>query len=314
MSAYVDLDVLRGWREIHHDELRAEHVLGALARLVHLDRDGSRLGSQPIHGPDVLVGRFHAQYAPVDVLFVGLRDFESYKMGAPHVHLLREPGGQWFLRSLSPMAHTWHNGTLVEHVKNRQLLKSGDNLRLGSTRFVFETEATGFEGWKARRKELLKEASRVSLYLMRHGAICGPFFELDDARPSVLGRTFPGPRELPGTHHWPENEAVDWDLAGLSDQERKFIAFRHVKVWFSEAGQWMVEPLSDRQRTFINRMAISGPTALQSGDELGLGSILFHFHHPSRTVMPRSKELHVPPVVDWDEGHPPSVKDDEGMP
>lgn len=305
LSAFVDLDILRGWQEVRHEPLRAEHGLDALARLVHLDRDGTPLGRHPIHGPDVLVGRFHAQYAPVDVICTGLRDFENYKMGAPHLHLVCEEDSNWFVRPLSPLSHTWLNGTLIDHDQERRPLQSGDELRLGMTRFVFEQCLTTLDDWRTQRTRILKRASRAALFLMRHGAVCGPCFELDDSREATIGRTFPGPRKLPGIQHWPTYEPLDWDLAGLHDRERKFIAFRHVKVWFSSTGQWIVEPLSPRQSTFINRMAISGPTPLSSGDELGLGSMLMYFHHPSRTVPPRAKNVDVPPAVDWDDGRAP---------
>jgi hypothetical protein len=306
LSAYVDLDVLRGWRERRDTALQAEHALPALAWLVHIDRDGSIIARHPIHGPDSLLGRYHAQYAPVDVVFSSLRDFESYKIGAPHLHLICEGEGRWACRPLSPLAHTWLNGALIEHGKQLHRLASGDNLRLGAAKFIFEQDRTSLARWQDRRREVLRQARRASLFLMRHGAVCGPYFELDDTRSCVIGRTSPSPGDLPGTQHWETPPALDWDLAGLHDRERKHIAFRHIKIGFSNTGQWMVEPLSRRQATFVNRVAITGPTPLSTGDEIGLGSMIFYFHHPSRSTPLKERPGEVPPIADWDDGRPPA--------
>ncbi|MBA2663612.1 MAG: FHA domain-containing protein [Bradymonadaceae bacterium] len=302
IEEYVDLDVLRGWKEQRDPELVAAHALPALAELIHLDASGRQIASEPIHGPDVVVGRFHPQYGPVDILLGSLRDHESYKLGAPHLYLVLDRAGNWDLRPLSPTATTQLKEAPITDNARHYRIDHGDELHLGVARFVFERLSTTLDTWFGRYEALLQRAGGPSLMLMRAGGVCGPYIGLEKSRAYVIGRTFPGRGDVPGTEDWPRFAQPEWDLSGLPEKERKHLGFRHARLKFVDES-WCVEPVCTRQRTFVNRVAISTITALESGDEVGMGSVLFHFHDESAVVLPRSKKIHLPAVVDWSDGH-----------
>ncbi len=300
----IDLDVLRGWREDRDPALRWRHQLPALAQLIPLGPGDENSGPIDLHGPDLLLGRFQSHYAPVDVGFRQLRDHQLYRMGAPHVHLSQDEQG-WLVEVLSPQAKTMINDRMVSHLHDDQRLEGGDILTLGVTRFEFRPTGVPLERWTAARGRLFERVAEPSLFLKRHGGCCGPFIGLGEGAPLTLGRSFPRPGTLPHTDRWPLPDERRWDLSGLFDEERKHISFRHARVALKK-GQWTIEPLSSRHRTFVNRIGISGTIALQSGDEIGLGSVLIRFHHPHRSLE-SSRPRHVPTVVDWSEGRPPST-------
>lgn len=300
----IDLDVLRGWKERRDPTLREEHRLPAVAELVQLG-DGDRPEYRySIHGADLLLGRYQSRYAPVDVLLHRLRDHQTYQLGAPHVHLGREDD-HWQIRVLSPRTTTTVDDSALDHYDDPVELTDGTVVTLGNTRFRFRTTGVSLPEWRQARQQLLSEVDEPALFLKRRGGPCGPFCRLDEQTPLVIGRTHPRPGLLPDTDHWPDPDELNWDLSGLYDFERKHVAFRHAVVELN-SGRWTLRALSTRQRTFVNRIAATGTVALKTGDEIGLGSVLVRFHHPHRSLE-SSRPRHVPAVVDWSEGKPPST-------
>lgn len=301
-QSIVDLDVLRGWSEHRDPALRRGHRLPALAEFIQLGDDGP-VCRYTIHGPDVLLGRFQSRYAPVDVLFDRLQDHQVYRLGAPHAHL-NFADSQWHLQVLSPRSTTLVDGEPLEHLHKPRLLDDGDELTLGVTRFRFQSISGNDGHWRHRRQELLETVARPALFLKRRGGLCGPHRLLDEDTALVLGRTFPIPGTLPDTNEWPERDKNHWDLSGLYDFERRYIAFRHARIE-RDHKKWTITPVSSRQQTFVNRIAISEKIALQPGDEIGLGSVLLHFHHPDHD-REQERERHIPTAVDWSEGRRPT--------
>lgn len=306
----VDLDVLRGWSERRHPGLQQSHRLPALAELVQLDDRDRPVHSYSIHGSDLLLGRYQSRYAPVDVLFYRLRDHQTYELGAPHAHLGIDEG-DWRLRVLSPRAKTAIDGQPVDHREDPVTLGDGEVVTLGRTRFRFRTTDVVMSTWESQRQKVLSRVDEPALFLKRRGGVCGPFCRVDDQRPVVIGRSHPAPGVLPDTDHWPDPKRLDWDLSGLYDRERRHVAFRHAVIELKR-GRWMLRAISKRQRAFVNRIAVTGAVALKSGDEIGLGSVLFRFHHPHRSLE-SSRPRHVPAVVDWSQERPPSPPDRRGM-
>lgn len=299
----LDLDALRGWRELRDPTLRASHRLPALARLILLDHRDRPQDSYEIHGDDLLLGRFQPHYAPVDLAFHRLKDHELYRLGAPHIHLAIH-NDSWQLQALSPQSITALNDRLVPELRSPNPLKDGDLLTLGVTRFRFETAQSSRSSWLQERARLLAQVDAPALFLKRDGSPCGPYRTLSQDEPLLLGRTFPEPGLLPGTKDWPAADANTWDLSGLYDHERRHLSFRHARIQLQH-GRWVIEPLTGRQRTFVNRIAISSPIPLEAGDEIGLGNVLFRFHHPHRSI-DDSTPRYVPAVPDWSEGIPPA--------
>ena len=307
----VDLDVLRGWSEQRDPALRGEHRLPAVAELIQLDDRDRPTFSYSIHGADLLLGRYQSRYAPVDVLFHHLHDHQTYQLGAPHAHL-GHADDNWKLRILSPRTSTSIGDIAIDHRDDPMVVSDGEVITLGNTRFRFRTTGVSLSKWRLARQGLLSEVDEPALFLKRRGGPCGPFCRLDEETPLVIGRTHPPPGELPNTDHWPDPDDVSWDLSGLYDHERKHVAFRHAVIEL-KSGRWTLRALSSRQRTFVNRIAASGTVALKTGDEIGLGSVLLRFHHPHRSLE-SSRPRHVPAVVDWSEGRPPSTPPADQMP
>lgn len=303
VESVVDLDVLRGWSEDRDPTLQAPHRLPALAELVQLDDDGDPARRYTIHGPELLLGRFQSQYAPIDLSFSALRDHESYRLGAPHAHLSFE-NEQWKLQALSPRCETRVDGDVISHLHNPRAIDDETIVELGVTRFVFRTDHTGFDAWRKARRNLLDPIDQPALFLKRSGGICGPHCLLEPSQSQVVGRSFPEPGQLPDTGSWPEPDPEMWDLSGVYDHERKHIAFRHALITMHR-DRWTIRPLSSRQQTYVNRIAISGRAPLEGGDEVGLGSVLFRFHHPQQAADTEQPQ-HVPAVIDWSEGRPPA--------
>ncbi len=306
IESLVDLDAMRGWEEYRDPALQAPHRSPELAELVQLQH-GDPVARYSIRGTDVLLGRFQSQYAPVDVHFHQLQDHQTYRLGAPHAHLRYEDEeGDWLLDVVSPRAHTFIAQRSLTHLQPAAVLSDGDLITLGVTKFRFRPHDISNSRRLKSQKAQLSGADGPTLFLKRSGGICGPHCQLDKDQPLVLGRSFPAPGQLPNTDHWPPRDLVWWDLSGLYDFERRFIAFRHAVITLYK-DRWTVAPLSARQRTFVNRIAISGRVALQSGDEIGLGSVLFRFYDPDDAdATEEERPQHVPAVVDWSEGHPPS--------
>lgn len=292
-----DLDVLRGWRETIHPDLNRAHRVPPLARL-----HGPRDTVVEIHGVDVYAGRFHPQHGPVDLYIDGLVDHELYRISAPHVRFsLDEDTEEWKVRHLSPAATTLINGEPLVDTRAWADIRDGDTLRLGVVDFVFRRSGTSLAAWKEAQKALLLSVETPSLFLMRAGSACGPFFQLDTSgKKALIGRSFP---DVIHSDRQRRLKRPDWDLAGLLDEERKYIGFRHVEIWReTDTDNWFLNPLSPRQRTYVNRVEVSGLTPLMPSDELGLGSVLFHFHHPSniRLLVDR-RTVELPAIVNWRE-------------
>ncbi len=325
LEKYFELDVLRGWREVRDAELAAEHRLPKLAELVQV-RDvqagggvsgggwagveGERIG---IYGPDVILGRFQPQQGPVDLAPGRLEDHENYRLGVPHLYFRFDVLRGWKMRLLTSQAATRLDGEEIDDLARTYPVRSGSVLELGVVRFVFESYAQGaeeLEAWLEARRRLVEEVGGPALYLKRNGGICGPCFRLEAGKTAVIGRTAPGKGEIPGTARWSDRAALpDWDLAGLEEGLRKYIGFRHAKMRYAE-GSWWVEPVSLRQWTYVNRVRIRGMTKLQSGDEIGLGSVLFHFRgeeggragKKGGDLFARDRIV-LPDVFSWHEGH-----------
>jgi hypothetical protein len=297
--ADIDLNVLRGWREELDAELREDHLLPPLARLVRLD--GSQI--EMIHGPDVLVGRYHPQHGPVDVILRGLADHENYRLGAPHLHLSLDDDAVWRLRGVSPGATTAIDGRLLAHPGERRPIESGSELTMGQIRYRFETSGLTLAEWEDARTRLLNRAQGPSLFLCRRGGPCGPHILLSGAGTTV-GRSFPDGPLLAGPSSWDGCSQPDWNLAGLYEDERKFISFEHARVGMAD-GQWQVSPLGARRKTFVNRLEVIDATSVSFGDEIALGSVIFYLHEPGDDAAPERKALEPPAVIDWQEGSTP---------
>ena len=299
----VDPDVLRGWTEERDPDLRRRHQLPALAELNQLDDGNNVVARYPIHGPEVLLGRYQSRYAPVDVQFSRLADHQTYRLGAPHA-LLECDEGVWHLNVVSPRVETRVDGMTLEHLHDPKVIDDGTEVTLGVTRFRFRTGDVTVASWRQMRQRLFERVDEPTLFLKRRGGVCGPSHRLDEDRQLVVGRSHPAPGDLPNTDEWPEVAEARWDLSGLYEFERKYVAFRHLVVELHQ-GRWMARALSSRQSTFINRVPVSsGRVPLETGDEIALGSVLLRFHHPHRTLE-SSRPRHVPNVVDWSEGRPP---------
>lgn len=297
-----DLDVLRGWKEVHDEVLRGEHALPALAVLVCREPDRSVRYEFRIHGPETYVGRYHPQNGPVDIILAGLEDHEVYKLSAPHIRLVMSERGNWTLRPMTPAAITKLNGRPLMDARQTESLVNGDVITLGTLEFEFKTTGVSYDEWLEVKKAILVGEDETGLFLMRAGGICGPSIIAPRGGRIVLGRSFPGRGDL-STGPWRGEEQPDWNLAGLWEWERKFIGFVHAAITEIDE-QWYIEPLSVRQRTFVNRLEVSATTALMPGDEIGLGSVLMHFHDPSDIrASTHSHTAELPAVVNWREEH-----------
>lgn len=297
-----DLDVLRGWKEVHDDGLRGEHALPALAVLVCRNEDRSVRYEFRIHGPETYVGRYHPQNGPVDVILAGLEDHEVYRLSAPHVRLVMSERGSWTVRPMTPAAVTKLNGRTLVDPRQTESLVHGDMLTLGTLEFEFKTTGVAYDAWLGAKKAILVNEDETGLFLMRAGGIAGPSIIAPRGGRIVLGRSFPRRADL-AQGAWRSEEQPDWNLAGLWEWERKFIGFVHAAVTEVD-DQWYIEPISTRQRTFVNRLEISEATALMPGDEIGLGSVLMHFHDPADIrASTHSHTAELPAVVNWREEH-----------
>lgn len=297
-----DLDVLRGWKEIRDDGLRSEHALPALGVLVCHEGDPEQRREFSLHGPETYVGRYHPQNGPVDVILGGLEDHEVYRLSAPHARFVMSARGDWSVRPMSPAATTNLNGTPLIDTRQQYSLKSGDTVTLGALDFHFRSTGVSYDEWLAKKKQILVGEDKTGLFLMRAGGICGPNILAAKGGRITVGRSFPRRGDL-AQGPWRSEEQPDWDLARLFEWERKFIGFLHAAIKQVD-DQWYIEPISQRQRTFVNRLEVSGETPLMPGDEIGLGSVLFHFHDPSDIrASTESHTAELPAVVNWREEH-----------
>jgi hypothetical protein len=325
MGAYgnIDLDILRGWTQSRDPQLRRAHALPALGRLVHLDSDHV----ERLHGPDLLVGRYHPQNGPVDLIPNGLKDHETYRLGAPHLHLQMASDGQWTLRHISPGTRTIVGDDLLEDCDETHRLNHGDELTLGCARYLFESSGVGLQQWEDERRALLDSAEGPALFLCRRGGPCGPRFALDEDSAVLLGRTIPPGGNFRVDVPWfgAEHKPVppDVDLAGLYPSERKFISFLHAyfkrdaaeskgESCDESSDAYQVVPVSTRQKTFLNRHEIIEPARLADGDEVALGAVFFCVRLSDSSTAVTRKTIEPPAVVDWGEESSPSWDDSSG--
>ena len=301
----VDLDALRGWRERRAPALRSAHLLPGLARLVRLTPGPGSGPEGPrqawaIHGPEVLLGRYHTTHGPVDLGLEGLLDHELYRLGAPHLRLKLHERGHWRVMTLSPSARTELNGAALAQTQREHDLVDGDVLTVGVVALRFEVQPEADRArWMRLREDVLRTEERPALFLKRAGGICGPRHALDGPEGAVIGRAFPEAASLARPRHWAAHREPDWDLSGSREHERRYIAPRHVALRPIHDHDWEIHPLSERQRTFVNRVEITEPRALVPGDEIGLGTVLFHFHHPQAAEPSRRHTIRLPHIVDW---------------
>lgn len=302
VESIVDLDAIRGWSEHRDPALRNAHRLPALASLVELDDDATPSTVYPIHGPDVLVGRSHFRHPPVDLSLHGLRDHQLYRLGTLHIRLWLD-GETWKLRVLSSRVSTAIADKELNHRDPDSALGDGDLLTLGITRFRFSSRHTALGEWHQRQRRLLDAVDTPALFLERFGAPCGPHRLLEKKAPLVVGRTHPGPNRFPDTSQWPRPDDHFWDLSGVFDHERTYLAFRHIAVEYGN-DRWTLRPLSPGHQTFLNGRVVSEPVPIHSGDRIGLGSVVVRFHDPDDPTE-RRPPSEIPEIVDWSEGRRP---------
>ena len=290
LDAHVDLDAVRGWAEPRDPSLDAAHALPPLLSLE--SPDGAH---QSLHGPRALIGRFSPHHGPVDLTPMHLYDHELYRLSAPHA-LLELTSSGWTARSVSPRVVTAISGRELRLGAALPLV-TGDTLTLGVHTWRVTAHEDARARWERAREELLGADLEPSLFLSRFGAICGPRHILSGRRPHVLGRAF----SLDG-HAAPAQP--DWDLCGLPERERRYVAFRHAELRPVGARDWEVASLGARQRVYVNRVAVDDePVLLTPGDEVGLGAITFLFHNPLHEAPLERAEPDLPEVVDWDRDH-----------
>lgn len=283
LEALVDLGLLRGWEEPRNPSLRSEHILPGLAMLSLEDGQDTIL-ELGIYGPEILIGRYHPPHGPVDLLPTGLRDHELYRLGAPHARLRQEEDGSWTLRPLAPSLPMLVDDEPVK-LGGATPIHHGSKLVFGLTMWRFTQLDTTPAQWERQASDLLKTEGGAALFLKRHGGMCGPRLRLEPGASPVIGRKSP-------------LSAPEWELSGLPEHERRHIAYRHAQLRPVSQG-WEIVPLTERHRVYINRQAINAPTRLMPGDEVGLGSVLFHFHYPDGGEAPWRRKLQVPTLVDW---------------
>lgn len=281
LSERVALDVMRGWSEQRDPQLRSAHVLPALAKLVPLD-GGVDLG---IHAPSILFGRFHPQTGPVDLVPYERLDHELYRIGAPHARLTLEDSGVWTMR---PMTTTLLRGRVLDADSAPTVIDHGAILGFGTLAYKFEVTDEKLLGqWLRIHSDMLKMNTEPTLFLKRRGGLCGPRYTLESNSSNVIGRSFPG-AQIFGADAEKMPAPPDWDLAGLYEHERRHVAFRHLSVRRYDDQSWEVVPLTRRHKVYVNRVRIHEPQQLEPGDEIGLDSVLLHFHDPSPKVPVRS--------------------------
>src|SRR5690554_3724779 len=147
LDEYFELDVLRGWREVHDLNLSALHALPVLAALVQMDSEMVELDRIEIHGPDVILGRFQPQNGPVDLVPGRLLDHENYRLGVPHLYLRFDETG-WSIRLLTTTCPTYLAGEKIEETDRYYGVNHGDELKLGVVRFVFESGEQPLGAWQ----------------------------------------------------------------------------------------------------------------------------------------------------------------------
>lgn len=305
LAPRIDLDIFRGWREARDPALASSHLLPALARLTLLESETSSVEvasylQWTIYGPSVYLGRYHSSSGPVDIFFDGLLDHELYRLNSPHALLEMGERGFWTLRALARGGYVALDGEPIEPGDEAVPVGNRQRITLGVAHFRFDILGDGtLTSWTRRLEDQLRVQEKPALFLKRQGGICGPRHELEEGRAAVIGRSFPREQDLARPPHWNAAETLDWDLSGLREHERRHIGFRHAIVRPRNDHDWEIEPLSLRHRLTVNRLPVTEPKMLKTGDEVGLGSILFHFHHPHAERPSSRATVKLPNPVDW---------------
>lgn len=305
LAPRLDLDVFRGWREERDPSLSSSHLLPALARLSLLKsaKSNDEVASYlqwTIYGPRIYLGRYHSSAGPVDIFFDGLLDHELYRINAPHALLELGERGFWTLKALSRGGLVAVDGETIEPGDPAVPVGNRQRITLGVAQFRFDILGDGtLTSWTRRLEDQLRVQENPALFLKRQGGICGPRYELKEGRAAVIGRSFPRERDLSRPGHWNAAETLDWDLSGLREHERRHIGFRHAIIRPRNDHDWEIEALSLRHKLTVNRLPVTEPKLLQSGDEIGLGSIVFQFHHPNAGRPSSRATVKLPNPVDW---------------
>lgn len=297
MSSRINIDVLRGWSESRDPALRSAHVLPALAMLVPTD-GGRDLG---LHATELILGHFHPQHGPVDIVPFDRLDYELYQIGAPHVQLALSDEGHWTISVLSKGVRTRIDGRDIGILDGRVRLSHGDLVELGCCSWHFELVGeSNHKRWAALCQDLLRLEPSPALFLKRSGSVCGPRYLLDPTRPNVVGRSFPLLSLLDRRHGVVARfTPPDWDLSGLFEHERQHIAFRHILLRPIDEFDWELTVLSTRHHVYINRIQVTDTHRLTPGDEIGLDSVVLHFHHPTANNLSEQSSLHAPKNLEW---------------
>ena len=312
LPVHINTELLRGWSEDADPTLNSAHILPPLAHLTlidpHFEQYPKHASSSSslmapsfwdIHNPDIILGRYSTHIGPTDIALNGLLDHELYTICAPHIKLTMLDEDTWHLTRLSPQAIVKINGKVITKLHTNHEVRDGDTLTLGVVDLRFEINPNlELHQWEQQQRDLLRTQQLPAIFLKRHGGICGPRFNLQPDKSCVLGRSFSGQNEP-----WASTPQPDWNLSGLTDYERRFIAFRHATLQPTNDNDWEVVPLSKRQEVTVNRIPIKTATILQDGDEIGLGNVLFHFHNPLASQPSTRHTIKLPSAVDWHSEH-----------
>lgn len=294
------LDTLRGWREQRDPSLRASHLLPSLAKLELLEPARTTRKSWPIHGPKAVLGRYHHANGPVDITFHGLLDHELYKLGTPHARIWIEEGGRWRIERASSKARLVVDGVRLEDLRTNLPLEDGSILQMGIIKLRFELASQDdYLGWVSTLEDVLLTERAPALFLKRFGGVCGPRFAIKEGATRVVGRSFPGKDVLARPAHWLDAALPDWDLGGLYDHERRHIAFRHIALRPVNDHDWELQVLATRQHVTVNGLDVSDSKLLRTGDEIGLGSVLFHFHNPMDELPSQRHTIKLPKLAHY---------------
>lgn len=245
---------LQGWDVTDPLDLSQPHPVPALIEL-EVIRGGTTTGTVfPVRGPAVTVGRYTPATGPVDVDLGVLQEHERIRIGLPHLRLGRDMDG-WWIEPMTMYYPTYLNG--------ESLAAGGARLHDGSLLVVGDVQfRVGFSVGSDRPSNL-QRPDGPCLRLKRDGAPTSIALALASFE-VTLGRSSP------------TTGAVDLDLSALPDTERVHVGRRHARLWLDH-GVWRIAPLG-RSPVYVNRGApLDEAEELSTGDEVGLGNVLFMF-------------------------------------
>ncbi len=245
---------LQGWDVPDPLDLALPDPLPALIEL-DVIRGGTTTGTVfAIRGPAVTVGRYTPATGPVDIDLGVLQEHERIRIGLPHLRVGRDMDG-WWIEAMTMYYPTYLNGESLAVGGAR--LQDGSLLVVGDVQFRVAFTA------RADRPIGTPRPPGPCLRLKRDGAPSSITVPLN-RNEVTIGRSSP------------HTGAVDVDLSALPDAERVHVGRRHARFWL-DGGVWRVAPLG-RSPVYLNRGApIEEPVDLATGDEVGLGNVLFMF-------------------------------------